>query len=726
MREQGKRASARNFLVILLIFQSILCVLLFFDVPVARQVLGFCFFTIVPGFIIVKLLNLDELDVLEFVLLSVGFSVAFLLLAGLFVNEIGLLLGFSEPLTMFPLALILNGFILTLALFLYLRKGDTFFLKIRIPSMSPLAVLFLSLPVLSIVGAIWVNVFNNNVILLSLIGAIALLVTAGVLLKKKLHQRLYPLAVLMIAISLLLHSSLISNYIFTFASDVGLEYFVFETTKNNGYWNSTSPFFGRDTYQRINAMLSVTILPTIYSVLLNMDPTWVFKIVFLLIFSFVPLTLYKVWQTYVGSKYAFLATVLFMAQSTFYTEMLGLNRQMVAELFFALLLLVVLSKKIKRVSKTIGFMIFGFAMIISHYALAEIFLFFISFTLIAIVVRARTRAASRNITVIMIAFFCVVMFSWYIYTSNQAVFESFLSFGEDVFNELGDFFSPSSRGETVLRGLGLETAPSIWNWISRIFAYLTQALIIIGFIAFATRRKIGVEKEYFMLSATAVALLGALIIVPGLANTLNMSRFYHILLFFLAPLCIMGGKILVKLTSTRALKLTSQRQKELMVSTLLLFVLMPYFFFQTGFVYELTGSESWSLPLSKHRMNEYLLHGHFGYIYPPDVFSAQWLSRNVAVQNTEVYADVSSRNNILIIQGMMYGGYVNILSNVSRVPASGIVYLSWLNVEAGIIGGIRYAWNTSELSPMFDYMNKIYSNRASEIYKSPSLEASET
>ncbi|MCK4434472.1 DUF2206 domain-containing protein, partial [Candidatus Bathyarchaeota archaeon] len=187
-------------------------------------------------------------------------------------------------------------------------------------------------------------------------------------------------------------------------------------------------------------------------------------------------------------------------------------------------------------------------------------------------------------------------------------------------------------------------------------------------------------------------------------------RFYHTLLFFLAPLCIMGGEVLVKLVS--------KGQEELKVSILLLAVLIPYFLFQTGFVYELTETESWSMPLSMHRMSGFRLHCHSGYTYTQDLFSARWMSENVDIQNTQVYADVSSRNNILISYCMMYGGYVKILSNVTRV--SGTVYLSWLNIVDGIVVGNNLVWNTTELSSIFDGMNKIYSNGASEIYTNSS------
>jgi len=54
-----------------------------------------------------------------------------------------------------------------------------------------------------------------------------------------------------------------------------------------------------------------------------------------------------------------------------------LGRQIIAELFFGLLFLVLLSKEMAAPKKFLCFLVFGFALIVSHYALAVLFLFFI-------------------------------------------------------------------------------------------------------------------------------------------------------------------------------------------------------------------------------------------------------------------------------------------------------------------------------------------------------------
>jgi len=696
----------KSALLLVLLSMFIFCFVVFLDIPIARQVIGFLYLTFIPGFVFLKILKPDKFSVVEKVLFSVGLSVAFLIIAGLLVNELSLIFGFIQPLSLTPLMIVLNSLILVGVVFIYLTGEGVGVWNIESLKKSPLSLLFLGLPILSIVGAMYVNVYSNNSLLLFLIISIAMLFIVGVLSKRLLPSNLYPFAVFMIAIALLFHSSLISNYIVPFGSDVPGEYFLFKTTQNNAHWSSSllpSMGIGISTY---NDMLSITILPTVYATTLNFNAPFVFKILYPLIFSFVPLGLYQIWQKYIDKKYAFMAAFLFMAQMTFYTEMLGLNRQMIAELFFVLLLLIIINKKITPIKKNIFFMVFSFALVTSHYALATIFLFFISFALILLTV---LRRPSKKITITMVVFFFVIMFTWYIYTAGSASFKTLLDNANYVNSQLGDFFNPESRGQTVMTGLGLTESPSIWNTVSRMFAYFVQAFIVLGFLGLVTKlKKVKIEKEYFVFTIIATAFLAMLIIVPGLANTLNMTRLYHILLFFLAPLCIIGASLIVKLFS--------KREKKLAVYALLLFVLVPYFLFQTNFVYEVTGSDSWSIPLSGYRMNAVRLYGHSGYTDAYSVYGAQWLSKNVDVKNSQVYADERTAANVLTIHAMILRGKES-LSNVTIVADNGVVYLSTLNVVYGVIPFGDLSWNTSDLSFIFDDLNLVYTNGGSEIYK---------
>jgi uncharacterized membrane protein len=702
------RWKSRDFLLIILFLQLIVYATVFLDIPVARQIVGFVYFTFVPGFIAVKLLRMNELDRLEMILFSIGFSLAFLMIGGLVINAFGLASGFLEPLSLMPLMIVLNVTILVGVILAYLRKDDVrLFGDLRL-GLPPISVLIISLPIFGIIGAIWVTIHGNNLILLAMIAVIALIFVTGITFRKVFPSKAYAIAILAIALFLLYQSTFISRNLVSFGSDIANELFLSQSTQNHAFWSSASLFPGNEGYGRMYSMLSVTILPAVYSILLNMDLTWVFKIVYPLILSLVPLGLYQLWQSMLGKKRAFIAAFLLMAQATFYTEMLGLARQVIAELFFVLLLIVLFNKKIKPLNRAICFMVFSIALVTAHYALAEIFLFFISLTLIYFII---SRHQGRRISGLLVVFFFVTMFSWYIYISGSATFNSLVDFGNYVSGQLGNFFNPSSRGPTVLLGLGLEAAPTLWNTISRAFAYLTEALIVLGIIGLITRKiDVQFEREYSVFTLAAFAFLIALIAVPGLANTLNMARFYHILLFFLAPMCVLGAEFLFQLIHKRRIKIGA--------SILLVVVLVPYFLFQTGFVYEITGTQSFSLPLSKHRMDAFFLRWNVGYFDDSEVFGALRMSRNVDVNSSRIYADAAS-NGLLI--SYIYAGDIEVLSNVTVLSQNSLIYLNKANLVDNVALGPDYLWNTTSISQTLSFTDNVYSNGGCEIYQNVTM-----
>jgi uncharacterized membrane protein len=694
-----------NFLAVIVFLQFAAFVTVFFDVPVARQVFCFVYLTFVPGLVIIKLLRLNELSDLEQFLLSIGFSVAFLMLIGLVTNESLFALGFSRPLSLLPLMIIVNAFVLVGGFFACLRSEGVGFWKLKtMRGVLPFAVPLTVVPILSIVGAMWVNIYESNVILLLLLAVVPSVFVIGIICSKLLPSRFYALAVFVIAIALLFHSSLISQYWVPYGSDTSGEYLVFKTTQNNAYWGQS---FANSNIARYNSMLSITILPTVYSVVMNLDATFVIKMLYPLLFAFVPLALYCLWRTSFGDKKAFAAAFLLMATNAFYGEMLGLARQMVAMLFFVLLLLVMLSDKMKPSSKVVSFMIFSFALVVSHYDLAEIFLFLILAVWVSSVAMKRF---SRNLSVTMILSFFVIAFSWYLFASGSATFDSIVSTANHVLQQLGQFFNPSSRGTTVLIALGLESSPSILNSVSRVFAYLTELFTVVGFIGLIKgRKKRQLKIEYFVLTIMAMTLLAALVLVPGLAATMNMTRFYQVLLFFLAPLCILGIENFARLLFKRRVALGA--------SILIVIVLVPYFLFQTNFMYEVTGSQSWSFPLSKYRMTNTYLRWNIGYFDESEIVGALWLSQNVNVESSKVYADASSVNVVLHGYAMILN--TEVLSNVTVPSANATIYLNRANLvdEIGVV--LDYFWNTTSISSTLNFANKVYSNGGCEIYETP-------
>lgn len=413
---------------------------------------------------------------------------------------------------------------------------------------------------------------------------------------------------------------------------------------------------------RINSMASLTILPTFYSATLNLDPFYVRKIIYSVIFALVPLTLFQFWQKNTATP-----------------------------------------KLFSRYSY-ICFVIFSIALVISHYALAEVFLALLVITA-ALTLLLKKRSTGK---ITMIAFFLVIMFAWYVYTSNATVFESTLSFGNNLIAQLNEFFNISARESTVLRALGLEQPETIWNLLSRIFVYLTELFILLGFIGLITKRtEIKLETTYYILTVVAMIFLALVIVLPGMSKTLNMTRFYHVLLFLIAPLCVLGTEFLTRITF--------KPYKQQIASTILLIVLVPYFLFQTGFVYELTETQSWA-PLTLHRMDYYRLYFWSGYVDDQSVYSIQWISQNVNFKQTRIFADLSSVRNMLRTYGLIYDGYISYLYNTTRLSQGELVYLNPLNCIYNTVVTEYYNYSTNELN-FLETMNKVYTNGGAEVYK---------
>jgi uncharacterized membrane protein len=687
-----------------------------FDIPVARQFLGFFCLSFLPGYIAIKLLKLDGLSLLEKGLFSVGLSLAFLMLGGLVLNELGLLLGISHPLSLVPLVVSLTVCVLGGGLFALKSEPVGSWKAIQIKPLLPYLAIAV-IPVIGIAGAILVDQNGNNLVAMLMVVAICVLFAAVLMATKS--ARVYPFAILIIALALLYSPLFVSKYMISFGSDVPNEFFVFRTTLTKGFWDVTPPSIWSSIYPNLNSMLSLTILPTIYTILLKLDPTSAFALVFPALFALVPVGLYQTWRKYIGERMSFVSAFLFMAYGVFFSEMLALNRQMIAELFFVLLLATALHVKIGRNTKTVLFVIFSLALVTSHYALAVIVAFFLVFAAVVLFIYSRR---SRKFTLTMVLLFLAVMFVWYIYTSNSSVLNSLVYAKNSVSSQLGNFFSPSSRGQTVLAGLGLVQAPSIWNTISRDFTYLTEILIVIGLLvtilsetrlrSILGKTENKFEIDYYLFTLASGALLVALIAVPGLANVLDMDRFYQILLMFLAPLFALGVILVVRPLHGR--------RKEVVAAILFIIILVPYFLFNCGFIYEVTKTQSYgpsSLLVGKSTMSPQVLYGSFGYMDAYSVYGSTWLSSNIVANESQVYADLVSVG-ILTVYGHIYPGTLNELSNSTIVQANGMVYMSTLNVVYNSIVGTNGRWNSSSAS-FLNNLDLVYTNGGSQVYANP-------
>ncbi len=341
--------------------------------PLARALVGVAYVLFVPGILILRVLRAHGLGSTRTLLFSVGLSIATVMFVGLFANVVYPLLGIERPLGLAPVVGTMTAVVVLLAAASYWRDRDfadepTFDWQ-RV--LSPPVLVLCLLPFISVLATYATNVYGGNLALLGLLVVIA--VTAlWVGASSSISKESYPLAVFAIALAMLFFASLISSNVWGWDSQK--ELYSANLVLTSGGWN---PSLAEST----NAVTSITLLAPVLSLMSGVSVTWLFKIVYPLVFALVPLALFVTVRSQTNDKIAFLSAFFVSSLFTFFGEMPALARQEIAELFLVLLLILTVDKYRSAVEKRrvyVLFAVFAGSLVLSHYALALIYLAYIS------------------------------------------------------------------------------------------------------------------------------------------------------------------------------------------------------------------------------------------------------------------------------------------------------------------------------------------------------------
>jgi len=704
-----------------------------FDIPILRKIVGFIYLTFAPGLVILRVLKLHKLGAVKTLLYSVGLSLAFIMFLGLFMNSIYPHIGISKPISTLPLIVTLTT-IMGLMCFIAYRRDRDFQTTSRFEIhdiLSPPVLLLMLLPLLAVVGTQIVHYYQNNIPLLVMICLIALVPILAIY-TKFIPERLYPLAIYCIALALLWQLPLVFKYLVQWDS-FGESYY-FNLVNGSGIWN----FEINKTY---NAMLSITILPSIFSQLLDMSGTAIFKIIYPVWFAFAPLGLYEIYKRFNNNyKKAFLAVFFVMSVYVFYLEIPSIGRQMVAEIFYVSLVMLIIDREVS-ISKTALFMIFGASLIVSLYSLSYLF---IGFMVISLIILYFLKEKRSRMTIYSITLLAVMCLAWYMYVSNAAPLSALARLGKHIYDASGtDLFNIYTRDfASVLTA----TPPSVLHWTNRILLYLMLLFMAIGgltVISSLKRKEVGVE--YASLTVGNYILLGLCIAIPFFSSSLNMSRMFHIASLILAPFCISGAEIVFR-SFSRFIQLIRHSTSYITISrvstgaTITLLVL--YFLFNTRLPFEIAKDpDGRSSPLAYgHLINNDKAIAQTRIIQfwsnsptDQDVYAAYWIQKN---RNNErgVYASYWKIGvPALLGYGMIPPEQTYNLTPKTRIGRvkGNYIFLNYVNVVLGYgttrtmpgqpdpeLGDI-YDWHISEISPLLESSKKVYTNGSSEIYLVP-------
>lgn len=711
----------KYLLTTVILFQALLWTTIILEsfninIPFVRGISAFIALFFLNGMLILRILRIHELDSIRNLLYSLGLGTASIMFFGMLVDLVYPFLGITLPISTDPLLITFTAFTGLLCYMSFRRDGKFDHPEILdITGLSIPILTFLLLPFIAIFGTYLINTYQNNVLLIIMFFLIAF-VPFLVAYNKFLPKKLYPLAIFSMALTLVLSTSLISNYITGW--DINLEFYFTNLVTNTSYWNSSIP-------DLLNAMLSLVIIVPIFSKLSGMSVVAIYKVIYPLIFVFVPLGLYSIFQRQTTNKIAFFACFLFISIFMFFLEMPYLARQEIGELFFILMIMLMLESDISDRNILVLTVVFIPALLVSHYSMDYIYIFLVISSYLIILLR------NRNLTVKyprlgkwpFISFFfesadsaekpkmryklqILLLFSitilYYLFVSSSVLFNLTLTTINNLITLSYLFlFNPNA-----LMAVGIVTSEkTLLRSIALVLHLLIEALIAVGILALLYRRtKMKFNENYALFTVMSFVLLILVLVVPFLAGALNPERFYQIALIFLSVFFVVGWLRLSDFVN----KLLKYRwnPKSVMKNS---FKLMALFLaislmFNSGVVYELLHDKPSSMVLHSSMDGP-----KFNNL---EVTGAQWITKYRT--NDEVHAD---SYRFLLLNGFI--PYEKAKSTFYFPNTGSYMFLGSYNLLTGEFG-IPQAGSTTlqyySISNLTSVGTSIYNNGGSEIF----------
>ncbi len=753
------KLTRKNLFIGLSLFLLIVNLFVGFDLNFLylRQILGFLFLIAVPGLLIMLSFKV-RVKFWEYLVYTIGLSVAFIMFAGLAVNWTLPLLNITDkPLSLYPILICFDIFLIALGIVAWKRNKGLVH-EFTTPKLDTLNRIFFIIPmlfpVLSILGAFILNNHGPNFFTMIMLGGIAVYVLMLVIFRKKLNENVWPWSLYLMGLALLLMFSMRSWYIS--GTDINMEFYVFNLSQTKGLWNMS---FLRHAY---NSCLSLTILPTILNNFINIDSGYIYKLIYQFIGALTPLGVYLITKKYLY-KYAFVSAFFFISYPSFLSIMPMHLRTEIALLFFTLTLLILFNKEINPSLKKVLFVIFGASMIISHYSTAYIALAIFTlayiFTLIYKIyenkkIKKRGLHPSQKpkfyLTGLMILFLLIFAFLWYaqitptgngltnfakdsLQNMGKIFTDEATTVGQSPLNQLNPFYHPPNNAEIIHEfvtdsqeryNFTLNSIPEgaypqasiekiskynlsipaiqIIYFLINFLNKLIKIFIFLGviYILYFSINKKKFNLEYSLCSLVSFVLLLMIIMIPYASLEYSLERLYQQTLVLLSLSAVIGGLLILG-------KLTKKR-KEIFLA--ILFIL--FFLFSINFIPQIIGGVYSTMSLNNGGPDYNRL-----FSFKEEVTSAKWLSNNNFI-NLMIASDRSGTDKLI-------GFGDNLISYNNDLLFPWIVkdkyfYLTTINskYEAGYLwtNGVVIKFKVP-LNFLKSNTNKIYNNGGSEIFK---------
>ena len=449
---------------------------------------------------------------------GVGLFIVFLMMLGLAINYVGKWIGVAHPLNSF---VILITFWFSVLVALGINKKRIYNWVKSWQKIHPSAYVLMLLPIMAIAGAELVNATNNNIILMVML-PLLVIVPVICMFTKLIPRNYWGFAIWMISLAILLHRVLISPNLS--GSDNILELSCYRATLEGGIFpanNAVNSFYG--TY---NTVLSVTILPVMINKIFFINGVWIFKLIFPLFLSFVPVAVYELVRIHFIDKVALLSAFVIMSVYTFYTEILITDKTLIATVLFAVFFLLFFDNIPSKMKWWMLFFV-GLGVILAHYSTA---LFFV------VLINGICLVSRKKSYIILSAILTLLGVVWYLTQGNGQSASHLATIGQSLITGSSSILSSGGTINEVVRIFtkGISYLPPT----TLIFYVISQVSIVCGFIYIVWQKFIKkvplLNMEYLALSFMMLCLL-VLEVIPKFSSLIGLDRIYLYCMMILIP-----------------------------------------------------------------------------------------------------------------------------------------------------------------------------------------------
>jgi uncharacterized membrane protein len=397
------------------------------------------------------------------------------------------------------------------------------------------------LPVLSVVGtALFLNYYDIIVINVAFV-----LIAAAVpflLLRYQDNQLTTVLTIWSVSLALLSSTVLVSQYIWGW--DIHLEALIARRVLELGWWEI-------GFLNKVNTMATYTVVTPVYARLSGLSISWVLKTLMPLVFSVVPVGIYKMSKEVFERRIAVLAPFVFMFYYGFFKNIA--HKQYLAEIFLVTIFVAAFTLDLSRRNSKILMVLGAVGLVCSHYATSLLFIPFLAVIVVGQVPLERWTSDREEfpLNVTFILFLFTLFVGWYLFVGGGIVTAFIVERGLIELFSVGERVTdPPDRS-----GAGfLATLPTTVGWR----VYLSLSAVLVGSMALGILRQFILyavaildrwpQKNYNFdqglarYSLLAASTFSMIVVGSILPLGLGIDRMLQLVLVVVAPYCVVGFK----------------------------------------------------------------------------------------------------------------------------------------------------------------------------------------